>query len=330
MKALVTGGGGSLGGAIVRKLRGRGWDVRSFSRGAYPTLEAIGVETFRGDLGRREDVERACHGCDIIFHVAAKADLWGPYVDFYQTNVIGTENILEAARRNGISRIVFTSSPSVVFNGRDMEGVDESVPYPAHFKSPYPETKAKSEKLVLEANSQSLATVALRPHLVWGPGDTHLVPGILARGRSFKRIGAGAKLVDFTFIEDAAESHLLAADVLQPGSSAAGKAYFISQGEPMDLWEFVNRVLVIGGLPRISSSIQPRLAYAAGGALELLHKLLRIRREPRVTRFLVEELSTAHWFNISAARRDLNYHPSVTMEQGFSLLKASMLNSSPK
>jgi 2-alkyl-3-oxoalkanoate reductase len=330
MKALVTGGGGSLGGAIVRKLRKRGWDVRSFSRGAYPALEAIGVETFRGDLGRRENVEEACRGCDIIFHVAAKADLWGPYEDFYRTNVIGTGNILEAARRSGIAQIVFTSSPSVVFNGRDMEGVDESVPYPARFKSPYPETKAKSEKLVLEANSRSLATVALRPHLVWGPGDTHLVPGILARGRSFKRIGMGAKLVDFTFIEDAAESHLLAADALQRGSSAAGKAYFISQGEPMDLWEFVNRVLEIGGLPRISSSIPPRVAYAAGGVLELLYRLLRIRHEPRITRFLVEELSTAHWFNISAACRDLNYRPSVTMEQGFSLLKASMLDSSQK
>ena len=329
MKALVTGGGGSLGGAIVRKLRKLGWDVRSLSRGAYPALEAIGVETFRGDLARLQDVERACDGCDIIFHVAAKADLWGPYQDFYQANVVGTENILESARRSGIARIVFTSSPSVVFNGRDLEGVDESVPYPARFKSPYPETKAKAEKLVREANSRSLATVALRPHLIWGPGDTHLVPGILARGRSFKRIGVGAKLVDFTFIEDAAEAHLLAADALQQGSAAAGNAYFISQGEPMDLWDFVNRVLVLGGLPRISSSVSPGVAYAVGAMLELLHKGLRIEHEPRITRFLVEELSTAHWFNIGAARRDLNYRPSVTMEQGFTLLKAFMSNPPP-
>jgi nucleoside-diphosphate-sugar epimerase len=326
MKALVTGGGGFLGKAVVRKLRQRDWDVRSFSRGAHPALEALGVESFRGDLGRRQDVERACDGCDIIFHVAAKADLWGPYPDFYRANVIGTENILEAARRRGIARVVFTSSPSAVFSGRDMEGVDESVPYPAHYKSPYPETKAKAEKLVREANSPTLATVALRPHLIWGPGDTHLVPGILARGRGFKRIGTGAKLVDFTFIEDAAEAHLLAADALQSGSAAAGNAYFISQGEPMDLWEFINRVLEIGALPRISSSVSPRVAYAAGAMLEFLHKLLRIKREPRVTRFLVEELSTAHWFDISAARRDLNYRPSVTMEEGFALLKASMLN----
>jgi nucleoside-diphosphate-sugar epimerase len=298
--------------------------VCSLSRGAYPALEAIGVETFRGDLARKQDVERACDGCDIIFHVAAKADLWGPYDDFYQANVVGTKNIVEAARRSGISRIVFTSSPSVVFNGRDMEGVDESVPYPERFKSPYPETKAIAEKLLLAANSRSLATVALRPHLIWGPGDTHLVPGILARGRSFKRIGSMAKLVDFTFIEDAAEAHLLAADALQGSSVAAGKAYFISQNEPMDLWEFVNRVLVIGGLPRISSSVPARVAYAVGAMLEFMHKLLRIKREPRITRFLVEELSTAHWFNIGAARRDLGYRPSVTMEQGFALLKESM------
>ncbi len=324
MTILVTGGGGFLGGAVVKKLLAKGIPVRSFSRGKYDWLDRCGVETFRGDLGTYPDVENACQGCDLIIHVGAHAGLWGPYADFHRSNVAGTENILRAARRLGVAKLVYTSSPSVVFAGRDMEGVDESVPYARKFKSPYPRTKALAEQMVLRANSPALSTVALRPHLIWGPGDTHLVPGILSRGRGFKRIGAAKKLVDFTFIEDAAEAHILAAEVLKPGAAVAGKAYFISQDEPMDLWEFINRVLEIGNLPHISASVSPKVAYAAAVLLEILHGTLRLTAEPRITRFLVEELSTAHWFNISAAKRDLNYRPSVNMEQGFERLRESL------
>ena len=324
MKALVTGGGGFLGSAIVKKLVHRGISVRSFSRGNYAFLKDWGVEALQGDVGHFPDVERACKGCDIIFHVAAHAGLWGPYPDFHRSNVVGTENVLKAAQRLGITKLVHTSSPSVVFAGRDMEGVDESVPYAEHYKSPYPKTKALAEKIVLGANSSFLATVALRPHLIWGPGDPHLVPGILARGKGFKRIGKANKLVDFTFIEDAAEAHLLAAEALNPGSVVAGKAYFISQDEPMDLWQFVDRILEIGKLPRISASVSPVVAYAAGGLLEFIHRLFHLEGEPRVTRFLVEELSTAHWFDISAAKNDLGYKPSLTMEQAFARLQESM------
>jgi nucleoside-diphosphate-sugar epimerase len=320
MKALVTGGGGFLGSAIVKKLLKKEFAVRTFSRGNYPFLRAWGVEPYQGDLAQYDDVERACEQCDIIFHVAAQAGLWGPYADFHQANVVGTEHILKAAQRLGIKALVYTSSPSVVFDGQDMEGVDESVPYARHFKSPYPQTKALAEQMVLRSNSSSLATVALRPHLIWGPGDTHLIPGILARGRGFKRIGKGHKLADFTFIEDAAEAHLLAAEALISGS-AAGKAYFISQDEPMDIWGFINRVLEMGNLPRISSSVSPKLAYAAGAFLEFIYRLFHLKGEPRVTRFLVEELTAAHWFDISAAKRELGYKPSLTMEQGFARLQ---------
>ncbi len=324
MKALVTGGGGFLGSAIVQKLVRRGISVRSFSRRNYPFLEDWGVEALQGDLGHYPDVEKACTGCDIVFHVAAHAGLWGAYPVFHRSNVIGTENILQASQRLAIRKIVYTSSPSVVFAGRDMEGVDESVPYARRYKSPYPKTKAIAEKMVLGANSSSLAAVALRPHLIWGPGDPHLIPGILARGRGFKKIGKAIKLVDFTYIQDAAEAHVLAAAALHPGSVVAGKAYFISQDEPMDLWEFVNRILEIGKLPRITASVSPAVAYAAGGFLELVHRLFHLGGEPRVTRFLVEELSTAHWFDISAAKRDLGYKPSLTMEQAFARLQESM------
>jgi nucleoside-diphosphate-sugar epimerase len=323
MKALVTGGGGFLGSAIAKKLRQAGFAVRSFSRGDYPFLKEWGVETLHGDLGQYLEVERACSGCDVIFHVAAKAGLWGPHKDFYLPNVVGTQCVLEAARRLGIPKLIFTSSPSVVFNGRDMEGADESVGYATHFKSPYPKTKAIAEQMVLRANCSSLATVALRPHLIWGPGDPHLIPGILARGRGFKRIGRAKKLVDFTYIDDAAEAHVQAAAALSPGSAVAGRAYFITQGQPMDPWDFINRVLEIGGLPQISGSVSPTVAYAAGWLLESIYRLFQIRKEPRVTRFLVEELSTSHWFDISAAKSDLNYLPSVTMEQGFTRLRES-------
>ncbi len=175
MRALVTGGGGFLGSAIARKLVARGDAVRSLARGDYPSLRTLGIETIRGDVADPENVRRAAEGCDIIFHVAAKAGVWGPFADYYRANVEGTRNVISACRALGIHRLVYTSSPSVVFNGRDMEGVDESAPYPAHHEAPYAATKAEAERLVLAANVPDLAVVALRPHLIWGPGDNHLV-----------------------------------------------------------------------------------------------------------------------------------------------------------
>ncbi len=319
MKALVTGGGGFLGGAIVKGLLECGHQVRSFSRGAYPSLEKLGVETLQGDLVEPARVREACLGCDVVFHVAAKAGIWGSYRDYHQANVAGTQNVIEACRQAGISRLVFTSSPSVIFDGKDMEGVDERVPYPRRYRAAYPQTKAAAERLVLEANDTILGTVALRPHLIWGPGDTHLIPGIMARGRTgrVRRIGRVPKLVDFTYVKDAATAHLLAADRLSPGSPVSGKAFFISQGQPISSWDFMDRVLKAAGLPAITGHVPPSLAYAAGWIAEGLYRLLPLKGEPPITRFLAEELATAHWFDISAARRDLGYDPQVSMEEGF-------------
>ena len=245
MKALVTGGGGFLGKAIVRLLLERGDEVRSFSRGDYPELAALGVEQFRGDLADREALFRAVAGCDIVFHAAAKAGIWGSYADFYRANVTGTENVVAACRQHRIGRLVYTGSPSAVFDGRDVEGGDESLPYPDHYEAHYPHTKALAEQLVLAANSPELATISLRPHLIWGPGDNHLVPRIVARGKAGKlrRIGNRPCLVDTVYVDNAARAHLLAADCLAQGGAAAGKAYFISNGEPIPLWEMVDRIL---------------------------------------------------------------------------------------
>lgn len=323
MKALVTGGGGFLGKAIVKLLRERGDEVRSFSRNQHSDLGEMGVEHCRGELGDVENVARAAEGCDIIFHVAAKAGVWGPYEEFYRANVIGTQNVIAACRRHDIKRLVYTSSPSVVFDGTDMEGVDESVPYPEHFEAFYPQTKAEAEQMVLQANDLSLATVALRPHLIWGPGDNHLVPRILERGAkgALRQLGSRECLVDTIYIDNAATAHLQAADHLAIGSAVSGKAYFLAQGEPLPIWDVVNCILNAGGIAPVTRTISPALAYRLGTVLEKVYRLLNLQGEPRMTRFVAKELSTAHWFDLTAARRDFGYQPEVSFDEGIERLR---------
>jgi len=323
MKVLVTGGGGFLGGVIVRMLCERGDKVVSISRSSYPALTALGVEQVQADLADQTTVIKAAKGSDCIFHVAAKAGIWGRYADFYQANVTGTVNVLEACRINGIRKLVYTSSPSVVFDGNNVENGDESLPYPYRYEADYPETKALAEQLVLAANGPTLATVALRPHLIWGPGDNHLVPRIIAKGKSgrLRRIGNRPCLVDTVYVDNAARAHLQAADCLAPGSKVAGKAYFISNGEPIPLWEMVNRILAAADIPPVTSSISPGAAYGAGAICEAVWKLFKLPGEPPMTRFVAKELATAHWFNITAARRDFGYQPEIILDVGMKHLK---------
>ena len=326
MKALVTGGGGFLGLAIVRRLRERGDQVRSFSRGTYPILEELGVESLCGDLADAAAVREAADGCDIVFHVAAKAGVWGPAKSYESTNVVGTENVLGACNAAGIDRLVYTSSPSVTFAGTDQNGVDESEPYPARYFSDYARTKAIAENRVLECNGRELATVALRPHLIWGPGDPHLVPRILARARAGKLrlLGDRANEVDSVYVDNAADAHILAADRLKPGSAIAGKAYFITQDEPIPLADLLNRILAADGLPPVERSIPSGLAYLLGGVMEAVYGALGIKSEPPLTRFVARQLSTAHWFDISAARRDLGYAPAISLDEGMKRLAESL------
>jgi len=328
VKALVTGGGGFLGQAIVRKLLKHGTSVRSFSRHDHDPLHALGVEQIQGDLGDPAAVSSAVEGCDVVFHVAAKPGIWGDYAEYHRTNVIGTENVIAACRRHDVSRLVYTSSPSVVFDGRDMEGVNESVPYPPHFKAHYPRTKALAEQLVRAANGLQLATVSLRPHLIWGPGDNHLLPRLVARARAGQlgRIGSRQNLIDTIYVDNAADAHLLAADRLSPGLPVAGKVYFISQGEPVPLWEMVNRLLDAAGAPAVTRTIPTWLALALAWGFETTHRLAGNAGEPRLTRFVVHELSTAHWFDISAARRDLGYTPGISIEEGLDRVRTAWKN----
>jgi nucleoside-diphosphate-sugar epimerase len=326
MKVLVTGGGGFLGGAIARALVARGDAVRSLARSDYPALRVLGIETVRGDVADSQAVLRAAEGCDAVIHTAAKAGVWGSFSDYYRANVEGTSNVIAACRASQITRLVHTSSPSVVFDGKDMEGVDESVPYATHFEAAYPATKAEAERLALAANGPELAVTALRPHLIWGPDDNHLVPRILARARAgrLRRIGRVDKLIDATYVDNAAAAHVLALDRLAPGKVPAGRVYFISQGEPMPLWNLVNGILCAGGLPPVQRSVPAWAARLAGAGFERVYSSFGLATEPPMTRFVARELATAHWFNLDAARRDLDYSPHIDTAEGLRRLSRSL------
>lgn len=317
MKILVTGGTGFLGGAICKMLRARGDAVVSLARSHSANLQALGVEQVQGEISSLEKVITAAEGCDAVIHTAAKAGIWGSLADFTSANVGGTLAVLGACEIHGIRKLVYTSTPSVVHAGGDIEGGDESLPYPNHFAAHYPATKAAAEQQVLAANGPKLATVAIRPHLIWGPGDHHLLPRILKRfGQNRLRFIGPPKKVDVIYIDNAAEVHLNALDRLDIGAPCAGKAYFVSQGEPIALDDMINKMLRACGQGPETRRIPVGVAHAAGLVCESIWSLLRRQDDPPMTRFLAEQLSTAHWFNINAARRDLGYKPRVSLTEG--------------
>jgi nucleoside-diphosphate-sugar epimerase len=318
---LVTGGGGFLGSAVARALAARGDRVVSFSRSFHPGLEHHGVTQIQGDVGDAQAVARACRGVQAVFHTAAKPPPWGAFCDYHRTNVVGTQNVLEACRTNGVQRLIHTSTPSVVFGGRGLEGADESTPYPARYTSPYPLTKARAERLVIDAASRGLTAVILRPHQIWGPEDPHFVPRIIARAKTLRRIGDGRNRVDTTYIDNAAAAHLAAAERLKEAPGLAGRVYFISQGEPMPAWEMIDAILKAAGLPPVKGRIPHRTAWLLGFFFEALYGWLRLPGEPPMTRFVADALGRSHWFSIAAARRDLGYEPAVSIAEGLRRLE---------
>ncbi|MCF8131246.1 MAG: NAD-dependent epimerase/dehydratase family protein, partial [Deltaproteobacteria bacterium] len=237
-----------------------------------------------------------------------------------------TENVIEACLQTGVSKLIYTSSPSVVFGGGSMEGVNEAVPYPSVYLASYPRTKAMAEHKVLSANNASLATVALRPHLIWGPEDPNFLPRFIERRKSGRlaRVGKKPNLVDCIYIDNAVDAHILALENLYPTSVISGKAYFISQGDPIDIGELMDGILAAAGLDPIDRTVSEKVAYAAGWLLELIYGTLKLKGEPPMTRFLAKQLSTAHWFDISAAREDLGYKPRVSISEGLERLAASL------
>jgi 2-alkyl-3-oxoalkanoate reductase len=318
-RALVTGGGGFLGRAIVEELLADGAEVRTLSRAEHPELAALGVEHVRGDLaGPLSEFERAFRGCDVVFHTAAKAGVWGPRAQYERANVLATQNVIAACERARVGKLVFTSSPSVTFDGNDHLQAGNDLPYARRFLAHYPRTKAEAERRVLASNGRwGLATCALRPHLVFGPRDPHLVPRVIERARAGKLavVGSGSNLVSLTCVENAARAHLDAAAALSPGAPHAGRAYFIAQTEPVKLWEWIFALLDAAGVERPTRRVSLRAAYSAGFAAEAAWKTLRLAGEPPMTRFVALQLARSHTYDLEPARRDFGYRERIGMAQ---------------
>jgi nucleoside-diphosphate-sugar epimerase len=315
-KYLVTGGAGFIGGRIVNALIARGDSVITVSRGDYPHLKALGVTHYSLDLSScPKELESILSGVDAVFHVAAVVKMWGPYQDFYQGNIEATRHLLECARKAGVKRFIFTSSPSVVAHGEDLRGVDERQPYPEHFDAFYPETKAASEQLVIQAHDPiGLHTIVLRPHLVFGPGDNHIIPLIVERARTGKlvQIGEGKNVVDFTYIDDCVAGHLCAEAALKRDPSVGGQPYFITQGDPVPMWWWIQEVVKRSNLAPVTKKVSRRVALFLARTSEFFYRMFPRMGAPKLTTFLIDELSTDHYFNITAAKEKLGYCPSMT------------------
>lgn len=313
MKALVTGGGGFLGRALVERLCVAGHEVTAASRGHYPELAALGARGLRLDIGDAPAVRAAVRGHDVVFHVAARAGVWGPRDEFIRTNVDGTRHVIEACRAEAVPRLVYTSSPSVAFDGGNHENGGSDLPYASSFECAYPETKAQAERLVLAANGPALATIALRPHLIWGPRDPHLLPRLIARAEAgrLRIVGDGRNKVGITYVDNAAAAHVQAADALAPGAAGAGRAFFLHDAEPVELWPWLNGLLARLGISAATRRVPLGVARAAGSVAEAVWSLFRLAGEPPVTRFVAAQLARSHWYDMTPARDAFGYRPVV-------------------
>ena len=325
MRYLVTGGGGFLGRHIVDQLLQRGQDVSVLGRREYPDLARCGVRTIQGGVEDKDGLLEACKGVDAVFHVAAKTGISGRHADYVQTNITGTRNVLAACKVCGVGRLVYTSTPSVVYGREPIENGNEDLPYPAHFLTSYAQTKAEAERLVLAANGGgNLYTCALRPHLIWGPGDTNLVPRIIARAKSgrLRRVGNGDNLVSVSYVENSARAHLLACDRLERSSPVCGRPYFINEPEPVNCWDFITRILHTAGVTPPQKSLSLGAACRIGAVLEIIGSLFPAW-EPPMTRFLALQLGTSHYFSIARAQADLGWQPEISLDEGLRRLSTA-------
>ena len=329
MKILVTGGGGFLGRFVARRMRRAGHDVTILGRNSYPFMEREGFAAIKQDICDRDGLIHSFKGFDEVHHTASLTGISVTREPFYRINVEGTRNVIEACLANSVKKLIYTSSPSVVYGGHDQEMVDETAPYPHRYLAHYPETKALAEREVLHANKPGmLLTVSLRPHLIWGPEDTNLIPRLLDRARKgrLRIVGDGGNMADVTYVENVAQAHQLASEKLVDGSPVCGRAYFITNGEPVKVWEFINNILLGVGMQPVTRTIPFRLAYLVGLGLEMFHSLLRLKLEPIMSRFLASQLATDHCYNIEAARKDLGYEPEISVTDGLKILIAYLNN----
>jgi nucleoside-diphosphate-sugar epimerase len=316
--AVVTGASGFLGRRIAELLCLRGDRVRVLARQPQPDLVALGATPIELDIRDKCAVATALYHADVVFHAAAKTGPWGREDEFWSVNAGGTRNVLDGATAARIERLVYTSTPSVVGYADDVENGGPDLPYAQVHESPYPASKAAAERMVLEANGSGMRTVALRPHLIIGPGDLRMLPRVIRRAAAgrLRIIGEGRNRVDLTDVDNAAWAHLDAADaLLDPAAPCAGRAYFISNGEPVLLWKWLNRILGELGLPAVTRAVPLGITRVAALAAEGAWKLLRLKGEPPVTRFLAGALARSHWYDLEPARRDVGYRVRISMEE---------------
>jgi 2-alkyl-3-oxoalkanoate reductase len=319
-RILVTGCGGFLGREIARQLVQRGDQVVGFGRGNYPALASLGVSTIQGDVRNADAVVGACQGIDAVIHTAAVAGVWGPWQHYHLINTVGTENVIAGCRAQNVPVLVHCSSPSVTFDGGHQSGIDESAPYAAKHLCHYSHTKALAESAVLRAHEPGrLQTAALRPHLIWGVDDPHLLPRLIDRARAGRLaiVGDGQNRIDTVHVHNAAAAHLMALDRLQSmNSPAGGRAYFITQDEPVKCWDWIADLLRLANVTPPRRQIRFAAAWRIGAAMEWAYWVGRIKREPPMTRFVAAQLARDHFFDITAAREMLGYRPLISTETG--------------
>jgi nucleoside-diphosphate-sugar epimerase len=322
MLALVTGAAGFLGGRVTALLLRRGFRVRALVRRESPELAALGAEVYLGDLADYASLERATDGVDAVIHCAATSGVWGPLAKYVENNSMGTARILESARRQKAKYFVYASSPSVVHAGDDLRGIDESAPYMSDTAQPYAYSKMLAERLVLRASSPEFKTVALRPHLLWGPGDPHLFPRLAQRARSgrLRLFSGGPYIVDATYVDNAAEAFALALEKLEAGAPVGGMPFFIGQDHPIELTLLINRLLATAGLGPVKAQIPKSVGRFAGFAMESAWRFFGSKSEPPLTLFSARQLSSSHWYNLNRAKALLGYRPKVSLEEGLKIM----------
>lgn len=313
LRVLVTGYGGFLGSHISQQLIDHGIRVLGLARNPYPNLAAIGVQIFQGDAADRDSVQSIVRQCDAIIHTAAIAGVGGDPKDYEHANIRATEVLLDAAKEAKLGAFVFCSSPSVVFDGKPQRNIDESEPYPKKFLADYPRTKAMAEQIVLNS-ANDIPVCSLRPHLIWGAGDNHLTPRLVQRARANKLriVGDGKNVIDTVHVEYAATAHVNALKILlDRPQSINGRSFFITDGQPIGCWDWIELILKQFGLTKPQKSISLTAAYRLGNAFEIVYKALRIRSEPPMTRFVALQMGLDHYYDITSAKRLLDYKPII-------------------
>jgi 2-alkyl-3-oxoalkanoate reductase len=320
MRVLVTGATSLLARRTAEALLERGDEVVVMQRGA----SSVDAPQFRGDVRDPDLVRRAVQGCDAIVHAAAKVGVIGPWEEYRSINVDGAANVIAAAREIGVSRVVYVSTPSVSHAGHSLVGALADPPVTGRGNAHYAESKAMAERLVLGAASDALPIVAIRPHLVWGPGDTQLVGRIVDRAAADRLaiVGGGTALIDTTYIDNAASALVAALDAAVPGAACVGKAYVIANGEPRPIRELIEGILRAAGVDTTPRDVPLRVALGVGSVIERIWSRAKPDEEPPLTRFLAEQLGTAHWFDPRPARAELHWEPTVTIDEGLAALAA--------